>query len=225
MEARYVNKRQARQSSYGTHSPGPVYSPQSDFGVVPPLPESHFLMRTSPLLRLGIGTAAEAHIQLKRQGAANDPSILDLDPRERLHRLPARWQAPPTRRRMDDTGRFTSRTAGQDALERRRRWLARIREAEPSAARGQDDGSTVAGSMYDRPASSAASYFSISSRPGSRLSHFATTTADDASLAGVDETLFAEGGGGSATSPLRFGPPSPPLTTRRSRHRDGLRGR
>ncbi len=89
MEARYVNKRQARQSSYGTHSPGPVYSPQSDFGVVPPLPESHFLMRTSPLLRLGIGTAAEAHIQLKRQG---EPAAAAMP---LPHRPPRHSRAPP----------------------------------------------------------------------------------------------------------------------------------
>jgi len=65
MEARFVSEQQARQSSYGTHSPGPVYTPSSDFGAVPPLHGSHFLMRTSPLVRLGIGTAAGSGRRLR----------------------------------------------------------------------------------------------------------------------------------------------------------------
>jgi hypothetical protein len=66
MEVRYITKAQVRQAAYGTHSPGPVYSSPSDFGAVPPLPGSHFLMRTSPLLKLGIGSAAELRIQEQR---------------------------------------------------------------------------------------------------------------------------------------------------------------
>lgn len=68
MEARFIDRKQVKQSSYGTHSPGPVYSPPSEFGALPPLPQTHFLMRTSPLLKLGIGTAAEVHIKQKRRG-------------------------------------------------------------------------------------------------------------------------------------------------------------
>lgn len=74
MEVRYIDRKQVKQSTYGTHSPGPVYSPPSEFGALPPLPQTHFLMRTSPLMKLGIGTAADVRLEQKRRGESRSLS-------------------------------------------------------------------------------------------------------------------------------------------------------
>lgn len=50
---RFYSRQHAREVRSGQSSPGPIYGRISDFGRLPPLPEDHFLVRTSPLRELG----------------------------------------------------------------------------------------------------------------------------------------------------------------------------
>jgi len=130
-----------------------------------------------------------------------------MDPRDRLHRLPTRWSAAPTRRRMDDSGRFTDETAGQRALRLRKRHLDRFRQGSPLPPDGASSlgtPSVITAASTARPGGgsvrppSAASVFSFSSRPPSRSgAHFQTTLADEASMSSLDETSFASANGDS----------------------------